>query len=400
MEILGLLQNIRLLPSHLLAWLHCLCESLQHSCFEIPEFNGRGGVDVNDLYRQVTLYLNTINPGSTCCRLSLSRSKSSTGISFSVAPHQTFHDAFCSHRISWTHRIGAVEGSIEGKRSFTLRIPQALLSPYLDHVAARASDLERVLLERRLFTNDARGMHGSGWSSVPFRHPSTFETLALEPEVKKLLTEDLTAFAGGREFYKKTGRAWRRGYLLYGPPGAGKSSLIAAMANFLRYDVYDLELGKVRDNSELRSLLSRTTNRSIIAIEDIDRSVDPSGDGASVKLSGLLTDGLRSCCGEERVVVITANHQGAVGPALRMDVQVSLGACGAHALRAMARNYLGVESHALLDAAEDCTNAGGALAPARIGEIMLRNRRDADVAMSAVVSAMQARIMGADVDGG
>jgi chaperone BCS1 len=42
------------------------------------------------------------------------------------------------------------------------------------------------------------------------------------------------------------------------------------MANYLCYDVYDLELTKVSDNSELRALLIQTTNRSIIVIEDID----------------------------------------------------------------------------------------------------------------------------------
>lgn len=290
-----------------------------------------------------------------------------------------------------------------------------------------------MLRERRLFTNNGHGAYESGWSSVPFRHPCTFETLALEPELKKQLVEDLTAFADGKEFYRKIGRAWKRGYLLYGPPGAGKSSLIAAMANFLQYDVYDLELSKVKDNSELRALLIQTTNRSIIVIEDIDCSIDLTGDRltkinrraapymakksrrggdnggddeGSVTLSGLLnfTDGLWSCCGEERVIVFTTNHRDAVDPALlrcgRMDVHVSLGTCGVHAFRALVRNYLGLESHVLFDVVESCMRSGGALTPAQIGEILLRNRRDADVAVKAVVSAMQAKILGADVDGG
>jgi DNA polymerase III delta prime subunit len=46
-------------------------------------------------------------------------------------------------------------------------------------------------------------------------------------------TEDLTAFANGRELYNRVERAWKRGYLLYGPPGSSKSNLIEAMANYL-----------------------------------------------------------------------------------------------------------------------------------------------------------------------
>ncbi|KAG6383968.1 hypothetical protein SASPL_156243 [Salvia splendens] len=421
--LLTLIQNI--LPTQLLAWLHCLSDSLQdllspHSSFDIPEFTGLGGVDVNELYRQATLYLNSINPAST--RLSLSRSKSSTRISYSVAPDHTAVDSFLGHRLSWTHHVDTVEDSDEERRTFTLRLPKhsrlAIIAPYLDHVAARAAEFERVLLDRRLFTNNAGGALDSGWSSVSFRHPSTFETLALEPEMKKQLVEDLTAFADSGEFYKRIGRAWKRGYLLYGPPGAGKSSLIAAMANFLRYDVYDLDLSKVKDNSELRALLIQTTNRSIIVIENIDCSIDLTGDRAAarkgsgedvddarrVTLSGLLnfTDGLWSCCGEERVIVFTTNDRGAVDPALlrrgRMDVHVSLGTCGMHAVRELARNYLGLESHALFDDVEKCVEGGGSLTPAQVGEIMLRNRRDADVAVKAVLAAMQAKIWGADVD--
>lgn len=109
---------------------------------------------------------------------------------------------------------------------------------------------------------------------MPFKHPSTFDTLAMDPDLKDDIKEDLLEFTQGREFYQKAGKPWKRGYLLYGPPGTGKSSMIAAIANFLKYDIYDVELTEVSSNSELRKLLIQTTNRSVIVIEDIDCSVD------------------------------------------------------------------------------------------------------------------------------
>ncbi|KAH7544797.1 AAA-ATPase At4g30250 [Ziziphus jujuba] len=426
--LLTVLQNV--LPSQLLSLLHSLYESLQDvlspfSYIEIPEFNGYCGVDVNDLYRHVNLYLNSVNPSSSSCRrLTLSRSKSSNRISFTVAPNHSVHDTFLGHGLSWTHHVETVQDSIDERRSFVLKLPKrhrhVLLSPYLDHVISRAEEFERVSRERRLFTNNGHGSYESGWASVPFRHPSTFDTLALEPQLKKQITEDLTAFSGGRDFYHRVGRAWKRGYLLYGPPGSGKSSLIAAMANYLCYDVYDLELTKVSDNSELRALLIQTTNRSIIVIEDIDCSVDLTAERVSktrrrsqpsvketeeeqsgrVTLSGLLnfTDGLWSCCGEERIIVFTTNHRDNVDPALlrcgRMDVHVSLGTCGPHAFRALVKNYLGLESHSLFDVIDSCMRSGGALTPAQAGEILLRNRSNAEAAMKEVVTAMQARMLG------
>lgn len=46
------------------------------------------------------------------------------------------------------------------------------------------------------------------------------------------------------------------------------------MANFLCYDIYDLELTEVHNNSELRKLLMKTSSKSIIVIEDIDCSIN------------------------------------------------------------------------------------------------------------------------------
>ncbi|XP_022863591.1 AAA-ATPase At4g30250-like isoform X2 [Olea europaea var. sylvestris] len=433
--LLTVLQNI--LPTQLLSFLHSVYESLHdffspYSYFEIPEFNGYCGIDVNDLYRHVNLYLNSINTSTTCRRLTLSRSKSSNRISYTVAPNHTVNDSFKGHHLSWTHQVETVQDSLDEKRSFTLKLPKRhhmiLLDPYLEHVTTSAEEFERVSRERRLFTNNGHSSFESGWSSVPFHHPSTFDTLALEPELKKQLTDDLTAFSEGKDFYHKIGRAWKRGYLLHGPPGSGKSSLIAAMANFLCYDVYDLELSKVSDNSELRALLIQTTSRSIIVIEDIDCSIDLTGDritknrklpsmpkngrhghdngedNGRVTLSGLLnfTDGLWSCCGEERVIIFTTNHKDTVDPALircgRMDVHVSLDTCGMHAFKTLVKNYLGVDSHMLFDVVESCIRSGGGLTPAQISEILLRNRRNADVAVKAVISLMQAKILGANMD--
>ena len=61
---------------------------------------------------------------------------------------------------------------------------------------------------------------------------------------------------------------------MYGPPGTGKSSLIAAMANHLNFDIYDLELTGLRTDSELRRLLISMANRSILVVEDIDCTIE------------------------------------------------------------------------------------------------------------------------------
>ncbi|KAJ9693240.1 hypothetical protein PVL29_012123 [Vitis rotundifolia] len=106
--------------------------------------------------------------------------------------------------------------------------------------------------------------------AINIDHPMTFQTLAMDSELKKALVEDLDNFINGKDYYRRIGKAWKRGYLVYGPPGTGKSSLIAAMANHLKYDIYDLDLIAIYNNSDLKLLLLAMSSRSILVMEHVD----------------------------------------------------------------------------------------------------------------------------------
>ncbi|KAG0545132.1 hypothetical protein BDA96_02G335400, partial [Sorghum bicolor] len=94
--------------------------------------------------------------------------------------------------------------------------------------------------------------------------------VVMDPALKESVIADLDRFLRRRDYYRRIGKAWKRGYLLYGPPGTGKSSLVAAMANYLRFNLYDLDPSHVHSNTSLQKLLTAMPNKSILVIEDIE----------------------------------------------------------------------------------------------------------------------------------
>ncbi|KAG5512905.1 hypothetical protein RHGRI_038729 [Rhododendron griersonianum] len=97
-----------------------------------------------------------------------------------------------------------------------------------------------------------------------------FEELGMDPENTGIIS-DLKRFKVGKELFKLFGKSLTRFYLLYDPPGADRSSLIAAMADFLEYRIHNLDVTSFSSLSELRNMLASITNRSLIWIQDSDQ---------------------------------------------------------------------------------------------------------------------------------
>ncbi|KAJ3687258.1 hypothetical protein LUZ61_016422 [Rhynchospora tenuis] len=336
-----------------------------------------------------------------------------------IDDHEEVTDTFNGARVWWhasrhlpkSNTIFGFNSNMEERR-FHKRHRQLIENDYLKHVLAQGRAITACNRQRRLFTNNSTssGTRGRVWSHVAFEHPATFDTLAMDPEKKKEIIDDLMTFREGKEYYNRIGKAWKRGYLLYGPPGTGKSTMIAAIANLLEYDVYDLELTAVKNNTDLRKIFLETTSKSIIVIEDIDCSLDLSGkrkdkkkrpndeteralptateeiDKANnVTLSGLLNfiDGLWSACGGERIIIFTTNHIEKLDPALirrgRMDMHIEMSYCTFEAFKVLAKNYLGVENHRLFSSIRELL-LEMKVSPADVAEgLMLKNSKDKDV---------------------
>ncbi len=66
---------------------------------------------------------------------------------------------------------------------------------------------------------------------------SNFSQLVLDPSLKSQLIQDFERFFRSRELYASMGVPWKRGSILIGPPGNGKTLAIKALANHLKAPV-------------------------------------------------------------------------------------------------------------------------------------------------------------------
>ncbi|XP_057454874.1 AAA-ATPase At2g46620 [Lotus japonicus] len=382
----GLFHTVNKLHRTFQDWFHV------YQFLKVPEFNE--SMQRNHLHRKVSLYLHSLPSIEDSDFTNLITGNTQNDIVLCLDQNQTIEDQFLGATIFWFNQ--KTEPDRTG--GFVLKIRKAdkrrILRPYLSHINAVADEIDsQGKRDLRVFVN---GGGGTRWRSVPFNHPATFETMSMEEDLKEKIKSDLESFLKGKQYYRRLGRAWKRSFLLYGPSGTGKSSFVAAMANFMCYDVYDVDLSKVRGDSDLKVLLLETTAKSIIVVEDLDRFLTVGSEPAAVTASGIqnFMDGiLSSCCGEERVMVFTMNSKDGIDPNLlrpgRVDVHIHFPVCDFSAFKTLASSYLGVKEHKLFPQVEEIFRQGASLSPAEISELMIANRNSPSRAIKSVIGALQ-----------
>ncbi|KAG0167733.1 hypothetical protein DFQ30_005703 [Apophysomyces sp. BC1015] len=201
----------------------------------------------------------------------------------------------------------------------------------------------------------------SRWTYIKSLGQRNFDAVTLQEGVKEGLVQDMEAFKKHKEWYAVRGVPYRRGYLLHGPPGTGKTTLIQVLASKLMMNVAIVSLLEVKSDSEFSEMVCQVPRNSLLVIEDIDHYLSSSSsDGkrdVGVTMSGMLNalDGIQAQ--EGAMVFMTGNNIEKLNPALlrpgRIDVKVLLGYADHKQTKEMFWRFFGTDFQAMKPAADD-----------------------------------------------
>lgn len=126
---------------------------------------------------------------------------------------------------------------------------------------------------RRPSPKEQRGRGRQAWSKIAIRPSRPMGTVVLDSTLKAAILRDINDFLdpATNRWYSSRGIPYRRGYLLSGPSGVGKTSLSFALAGVFGLDIYCMSLSeKTLSEEDLILLFNSLPKRCIVLLEDID----------------------------------------------------------------------------------------------------------------------------------
>jgi SpoVK/Ycf46/Vps4 family AAA+-type ATPase len=207
-----------------------------------------------------------------------------------------------------------------------------------DEIKSKKKVILKFFEECKLFFNKrdsneilCKILRNGTWRTLSKLPKRKMSTIYLPEKQKNRIYNDLKNFFNLKDEYLNLGIPWKRNYLLEGPPGTGKTSLIFGLASEFNLDIYIVNLGPKVDDSILMSAVSFIPKNSILLLEDIDslfveRKANDSNKSL-VSFSGILNvlDGMGRKSG--LITFMTTNYKENLDKALirpsRVDFQMN-----------------------------------------------------------------------------
>ncbi|KRF21675.1 ATPase [Paenibacillus sp. Soil787] len=155
-----------------------------------------------------------------------------------------------------------------GEEDFVFAVEDASLLRFLEHARQRRRDLDR-----RQVTVFTDGPHGMEKELAPITRMVDRAEVIMKDEVKTDIYRSIDQFfTEDRAFFKEYQLPYKRGILLYGKPGNGKTTLVKSIAGSVKAPVAYWQITENTGSESIQEVFQAAANMApmILVIEDID----------------------------------------------------------------------------------------------------------------------------------
>lgn len=269
---------------------------------------------------------------------------------------------------------------------YSLKINEDILNKFCQYCLTEYSNhLNKKKWQQLIYVNK-----NGKWDAQVSNNKRSIDTIILKNNLTDIIKNDIKGFLDDENWYNERDIPYTRGYLFYGLPGCGKTSMIKAISKYCERHIHYLMLNNINSDNELIELLKSIDYKStILVIEDIDcmtniiqsrRDKEKNGDLVNIKkeldelknlinntdknsnnndhnknkftnnitLSGLLNaiDGIFNNYG--RILIMTTNHPEILDKALirpgRIDKKIIFDNCDSKQISDMYNIFFNMEA--------------------------------------------------------
>lgn len=150
---------------------------------------------------------------------------------------------------------------------YSMKLNEDVLNKFCQHCLTEyTNNLTKKKWQQYIYVNK-----NGKWEHQVSNNKRSIDTIILKNNLKDVIKNDIKSFLESEDWYNQRDIPYTRGYLFYGLPGCGKTSMIKAISKYCERHIHYLMLNNITSDNELIELLKSIDYKStILVIEDID----------------------------------------------------------------------------------------------------------------------------------
>jgi SpoVK/Ycf46/Vps4 family AAA+-type ATPase len=212
------------------------------------------------------------------CRMSSEYGKNQRLIDKLIKPYIV--EQYKNHKIKLEFSLNKPDTGLHAIEEIKLssKCSTKILDDYLkDLIKLCNSKVSNEIYIYKIHTIKQKKTRTLEWKEVKSITSKNTSNTIVSDKVQKYFFDTIKTYMNNELYYINKGLSYTKGFLLHGPPGCGKTSVIKVIANIYKLPIFLLDLSIIKNNAELLQM-SADINKHInpkqkylLVLEDVNR---------------------------------------------------------------------------------------------------------------------------------